>query len=404
MQIATVVARYGVNETRFANDTWGWVAPLGSETFLQRDNKVLMAAAPRNAAFLSEKVQKEGLKSLQTSMAFFNYQQPAPNWEIYADGRRITKLPYVSRAGVKIAIRDGATFFAVTPLPGTDLGGGNTVVLREGTAQEWNKITFKPALVIDSYNLRSERPIPNPDWNRIYKAFGGFALELADSSDYPSFEQFQEHLARSVVQTQFESPANALASYKSGKDIFGTKRSVVGEELKLVDPKVNGHAVFLPKGLLRDTTTSVQGTAATIEKLGAVLRGDDGRMKFLQVEPKSNTFVGWNPLPDLAKYSLVVPGGIKIQSDGRIGLTKVQINPRENRVAVTHAWREGQERDPAAATALVLTGFNAPPSVELNGINQKDIAMRTILGANAYLIPLQPTMKSITEMEKALAE
>ena len=83
-------------------------------------------------------------------MAFFNYQQPGPSWEIYVDGQRITQLPYMTHAGAKITIHDGATFFGVIPLPGTDLGGGNTVVLREGTAQEWNRIIFKPALIIDS--------------------------------------------------------------------------------------------------------------------------------------------------------------------------------------------------------------------------------------------------------------
>ena len=402
--IVTVVARYGVNETRFANDEWGWIAPVGSETFLQYDNKVLMAASPRDANFLREKVKKEGLKSLQTSIALFNYQRPAPDWKIYVDGIRITKLPYMTRAGARITIHDGSTFFSVIPLSGTDLGGGNTVVLREGTAQEWNKIIFKPALIIDSYNLKSERGIANPDWDQIKKAVGGFAFELADSSDYPTFEAFQNHVAHTVVQTQFDDPNKASASYRSGNDMLETKLSEIGAELKLAYPKVNGRSAFLPPGLLRDTTTSIQGTAATIEKLGAVLRGDEGRMKFLQVEPKSGTFVGWNPLPDLAKFSLIVPGGSKIQSDGRIGLARVLVNPRENRVTVTHVWREGQERDQTAATALVLTGFNAPPAVELNGTIQNDLATRTIRGANAYLIPLQPTMKSEAEMERALAE
>jgi hypothetical protein len=402
--IVTVFARYGVNETRFANDSWGWIAPLGSETFLQHDNKVLMAATPRDASSLRDKVRKEGLKSLQTSIAFFNYQQPAPDWQIYVDGQRITQLPYTTHSGARITIRDGATFFGVIPLPGKDLGGGNTVVLREGTAQEWNKIIFKPALVIDSYNFRSERAVINPDWDRIKKAFGGFTFELADGSDYPSFEAFQKHLAGTIVQAYFEDPGNASASYKSGNDILETKLSAVGGELTLVEPKVNGRSAVLPLGILRDTTTSVQGKSATIEKLGAVLRGDEGRMKFLQVEPKSNTIIGWNPLPDLEKFFLLVPGGFKIQSDGRIGLGRVQVNTRENRIIVSHAWREGQERDPTSATALVLTGFNKPPTVELNGAVQADLATRMIHGDLAYIVPLRTTMKSVTEMEKALAQ
>ena len=148
-ELVTVVAGYGINDTRFANDSWGVITTVGSETFLQHDNKVLMLARPRYSNFLREKAEKEGLKSLQASIGFFNYQQPAINWEIYVDGKRVTRLPYTARAGAKITIRDGVSFFGVVPLPGTDLGGGNTVVLREGTPQEWNKITFKPALVIE---------------------------------------------------------------------------------------------------------------------------------------------------------------------------------------------------------------------------------------------------------------
>ena len=403
-EIVTVLARYGVNETRFANDAGGWITPLGSETFLQHDNKLLMVASPRDASYLRDKVQKEGLNSLQSSIALFNYQQPAPDWEIYVNGQHITQLPYIVHAGARITIRDGVTFFGIIPLPGTDLGGGNTVVLRDGTAQEWNKITFKPALVIDSYNLKSEGAVARPDWDRISKAYGGFALELADSSDYVSFEAFQEHLAGTTVQTNFADPSNASVSYRSGDDILETKLSAVGGELTLIEPRVNGRSAFLPPGILRDTTTSVQGTAATIEKLDAVLHGDDGRMKFLQVEPQSRTFVAWNPLPNLTTFSLLVPTGLKVRSDGRIGLARVQISPLGNRVVVSHAWSEAQDQDSSAATALVLTGFNKPPTVEFNGVVQTGLATRTIGGDLAYIIPLQTAVRSGAEMERALAK
>ena len=71
---------------------------------------------------------------------------------------------------------------------------------------------------------------------------------------------------------------------------------------------------------------------------------------------------------------------------------------------VTHAWRAEQERDPTAATALILTGFKAPPSVEFNGEARTNLVTRLIHGDLAYLVPLQATMKSQTEMEKALGE
>jgi hypothetical protein len=403
-EIVTVLARYGVNESGFANDAGGWIAPYGSETFLQHDNKALMLASPRDTNFLRDKVQKEGLKSLQTSLALFNYQQEVPDWEIYVDGERITKLPHVARAGVKIAIRDGATFFGVSTVSGTDLGGGATVVLREGTPQEWNRIVFKPALVVDSYNFRSERGVANPDWDRIKQAFGGFALELADSSDYPSFEAFQKHLASTVVQSHFDDPNDATASYKSGDDVIETKLSTSNGELVLVEPKINGRPAGLPVGILRDTTTSVQGSKKQIEKLGAVLRGDEGHMKFLQVEPISSTFVGWNPLPDLSKFSLLLPNGTRIQSDGGLGLARVQVSVPENQLKVSHSWSAGQEHNPGAATTLVLTGFKMPPAVEFNGVTQTNLSTCLINGSLAYLVPLQATTKSADEIEKGLAD
>jgi len=284
------------------------------------------------------------------------------------------------------------------------LGGGNRVVLREGTAQVWDKITFKPALVIDSYNLRSESAVASPDWDRIKKALGGFAVELADRSDYPSFEAFEDHLAGAAVQINFDKSRAGSVLYKSGNDVLETKLATVAGELTLVDPKVNGRPAFLPPRILRDTTTSVQGMTAAVEKMGAVLRGGDGRMKFLQVEPKSHTYIAWNPLPDLETFSFLVPGGIKVRADGGLGLARVEVNPVANRVDVSQAWREGQTQDKSAASALVLTGFSKPPIVEYNGVVQKELATRIIHGERAYLIPLQATMKSTPEMEKALAE
>ena len=397
--VVTVLARYGMNDTRFANDAAGWIAPIGSETFLQHDNKVLMLASPRNATWLRERAAKEGIQSLQTSIAFFNYQQPDPTWEIYVDGNRVSHLPFTARSSAKISIRDGVSYIGVVPLVGTDLGGGNVVVLREGTAQKWDNIIFKPALVIDSYNLKSNDPIINPDWDRIDKTFGGFAIELSDSEDYSSFEAFQEHLASTEVQTGFAAPFTLSVTYKSGKDIIQTNAVKTRDELALIQPKVNGRPGFLPAGVLRDTSTSIQGDAIAIEKLGAVLRGEQGRMKFLQVEPKSGTFVGWNPLPDLANFSLEVPGGMKVRSDGRLGLARVLVNPGENRVEITQAWGEGQQT-PDTASALVLTGFEAAPSVKFNGSIETNLITKTIGGERAFLVPLGRTVRSDDQIEK----
>jgi hypothetical protein len=400
--VVTVVTRYGINNTRFTNEAWGWINPVGLETYLQHDNKVVMLATPRDSKYVRDQVQKEGLKSLQSSIALFNYQLPNPSWEIFVDDAPITALPYTARAGAKIAIRDGISFFGVVTAPATDLGGGNVVVLREGTAQEWNKIVFKPALVIDCYNLRSDQPVSHPDWSRIEKAFSGVALEVADTGDYSSFEEFKTHLASTELELRFDGGANAVVSFKSGSDILQSGVTI-GKEFKLVDPTVNGQSALLPAGVLRDTTTSIQGDAVTIEKGGAVLKGEQGRMKFLQMEPKSGTFVAWNPLPDLARFSFAVDG-INIRADGRLGMARVAVNPRTRRVEVSHAWREGQDQEPDAASALILTGFATAPTVELNGVAVKKLPTEVIDSRLAYIIPLRETVRPINELEKALRD
>jgi hypothetical protein len=259
---------------------------------------------------------------------------------------------------------------------------------------------FKPALVIDCYNLRSDQAVLHPDWSRIEKALSGVALEVADTGDYASFEEFRKHLASTQLELRLDGGANASVSFKSASDVLRSGIAI-GKELKLVDPTVNGQSALLPAGVLRDTTTSIQGDAATIEKAGAVLKGEQGRMKFLQIEPKSGTFVAWNPLPDLARFSFAVDG-ISVRADGRLGMARVAVNPRNRSVEIDHAWQEGQNEDPGRASALILTGFASPPTVKFNGVVAKKLATEVIDNRLAYIVPLRNAARPINEMEKAL--
>ena len=65
------------------------------------------------------------------------------------DGRRITELPHGCKAGHRIVIRDGVTYIGITPLPGSDLGRTEEVVLREGEQQDYlNSHKATAALVV----------------------------------------------------------------------------------------------------------------------------------------------------------------------------------------------------------------------------------------------------------------
>jgi hypothetical protein len=77
---------------------------------------------------------------------------------------------------------------------------------------------------------------------------------------------------------------------------------------------------------------------------------------------------------------------------------------RRLRRIISAAGRAGQDQDPDAATALVLTGFAMPPAVEFNGTVQKNLTTRVIDGHLVYIIPLRDATKSTIEMEKALRD
>jgi hypothetical protein len=386
--LVTVVARFGVNDSGFANDAWGWIAPLGTQTTLQHDNKAMFFGGPRDASFLRERVQKEGLRSLQNSLAFFNYEKPIPSWEIFVDGQRVTRLPFITRANARIIIRDGVIYFGVIPLKSTELGkGSGEVLLREGTSQVWNGISFKPALVIDSYNLRSEAEVA-PDWAQISKALGGFAVEIGDAADYSTLQDFREHMDRVAIEVRTTETGSVEFEYQSDRDRLETDLSGLGRELALVEPKINGTSASLHPGIQRDTTIAIQGSAARLEKLGAVLDGDEGKTRFLQVAPKSETFVAWNPLPDLSQFALALPDKRKIEADGRIGLTRLEIKATENRIAIQQAWKPGQDQQSGVAQRFVLTGFGVAPTVELNG-KEVLVGEENLMGKKIFVVPLR---------------
>ncbi|MCX5674892.1 MAG: hypothetical protein NTX87_07775 [Planctomycetota bacterium] len=115
----------------------------------------------------------------------------------------------------------------------------------------------------------------------------------------------------------------------------------------------------------RDTTLSQISRTERIEKGGAVLAVESGRLACVEFEPISGTFVGYTPLPDPTAWKLEVPGGITVEPDGKVGLMRVTLCPRENRITVEQAHRPG-DAPTGLATALRVRGMTQP-KVILNG-------------------------------------
>jgi hypothetical protein len=320
-----------------------------------------------------------------------------------------------ARQGQRITIRDGVSYVGVIALPATDLGRNAEVMLEEGDEQELQKIKIRPALVIHSYNLRSAKPqttakTPEPaKFEAFEKAHAGFFVELGDEKEHGDFAAFQKHFdgvkvaldeqaAKSTVQVRCTSGPDTLEAVARLTPRTGDNR-VLG----FVQCRVNGKDPYLPDDLDRDTTLTQQGLRNRLEKNGAVLRTGAGRAAYLQTEPVSGTYAGFNPLPDLTRWSLEVPGGVTVRADGSLGLARVIVRPKEKQLWIDHAAKEEQQ-GPELARVLFVTGLSGQPIVERNGRKvDKGITPATVSGQAGFIIPLTEEMPDAV-VKKVLAE
>jgi len=282
-----------------------------------------------------------------------------------------------AKYGQRFTIKDGVTFIGIIPLPGaTDLGRDAEVVLSdEGELTEMQGGgKLKTSLVLNLYNYRANTFL---DRNRadLDEAWGGFALEISDSTEFKDFAAFQKHVANAKVESRWEAAERTVhAKLVSGGDTIeaGFKPGYTGNWDKQAPTdqcfpyrRVNGAWPYLAKDVERETTLAQFSRTGRAEKGGAVLTVDSGRMACVECEPVSGTFVGYTPLPDATKWKFEVPGGITVEPDGKVGLLRVTVCPSENRIVVDHALRPG-EPITGMATALRLRGM-VKPKVLLNG-------------------------------------
>ncbi len=387
--LGTMTMRYGVNTTPLVNATYGWMHPLGCQAALQHKNKLLVLTSPFNNDSVKS-LAKDGLYSLQSTIGLYNFEQPR-SWEIFVDGQPVTRLPFTCKQGQKLTIHDGVSYLGIIPLPATDLGRTAEVTLSEGTPQEWHG-TWQATLVIDSYNLKQDQPVANPDWAAYSQAYGGFVFEFGDAAEYGDFAAFQKHLQEATLETRWEADQLTYhVAYQSGPDRLemGAKSGYEGGATPglFAYRRVNGEWPYLAPGLDRDTTLTQQGRTGRLEKNGAVLTAEPGRMAYLQTEPTTGTYAGFNPLPDPTLWSLQTPGGVTVTADGRLGLARVVVRPEENRLWVDYAVRDDQHTTDMA-TALVVYGLDQRANVERNGEPCRDARTMTVDGKAALVIPL----------------
>jgi hypothetical protein len=387
--LVTMNVRYGLNRTQFVNAAPGFIEAMGQQAVLQHKNKMLIVANPSTTDWLKNKVAKEGLESLQSSLVLFNYQS-SPTWEIYVDGTKVTSLPYKVKLGQRITIKDGVSYLGIIPLPATNLGRTDEIVLRSGDEQTFQNVKYQAALVIDSFNLKrtSAEKVASPtELQKLEKSFNGFVVELGDSTEYDSFAAFQQHMRQAKLNAKWDaSKTRVQVKYASGKDRLEGVFQATASLRTLTDCKINGRPAYLSRGLLRDTTLSQQGKGGELRKNGAVFKTDSGVTAYLRTDPTTGTFMALNPTPTPTSWFFSMPGNVTVGADRRMGLAKVIVRPKENKVWIDYAHKEGQSD---LATSLRIGGLTSEPKVIRNGQLVRDkLTTKRMDGKMVYVIPL----------------
>ena len=408
-QLGTLILRYGINRTEMldsilhgtkSHNPNGSVGTQGGHTVaVQHRNKMVVLTSPYpKLEYRGGRPVPERVTSLQTSVGLLNYE-PRPSWQVFVDGRKVDALPFSARMSQRITIRDGVTYIALIPVPATDLGRDTEVVLAAdgqptrmqggGTTQE--------ALRIHAYNYRSDTPLDRGRAD-VDLAYGGFVIEMGDAAEYEDFAAFQRHVRDAKLDARWDAAAKTLhLAYRSGGDTIelGYRPGYKGDWNHKVPTdqvfpyrRVNGRWPYLPKGIDRDSTLTVQGNRGRLEKNGAVLTCEPGKMAYVQTEPRSGTYAGFNPFPDPTHWTFAVPGGVVVRADGKLSIARIVVRPKERRLWVDYAVRDDQQGDDMAR-ALVVSGLNGEPTVDLNGKRLAKLPAVTIDGRKATIIPLR---------------
>lgn len=413
--IGTLLVRYGHNETRMLTQHGGVVTPqVGLLTTLQHDNALIVLGTPSQNL---GNVDPDDVTSLQTTVGLFSFEA-TPGWELFVDGARVEDLPVRLEAGQRITLRDGVSFVGIVPLPSTDLGRRDEIVIHGDAPVEQLQGGGEaaPTLVINQYNYQSARPLSEAgiDSKVLDQATGGFIIKVSDTSEVADFAAFQSLIDGISMQSEWDRAGGTLSV---AADVDGDRLEMqfrpaeyrtrgLGAGGFMADRvlpyrRVNGEWPYLPRGLDRDTDLTQMGTGGRLEKNGAVLTCEPGRMAYLQTEPITETYAGFNPLPDPTLWALSLPGGARIEADGRVGLMRVIARPSENRLSIDYALKPGQTGDHMASELLVF-GFDRQPVVEINAQAGPRRLSRVRVGRErAWRIPL-PDAPERRERARAL--
>ncbi|MBL7040795.1 MAG: hypothetical protein ISR77_19330 [Pirellulaceae bacterium] len=366
---------------------------------LQHHNKMIHVVRPLEKVFAAESL-KEGIHSFSSRILAYMYAE-AEDRELWIDDKRITSYPITAKQGDVITLGDGVSYVGLIPLPATDLGRDTEVEIRFDY----------PRLELESFVLKTGDPLPSNDdtWAKLRDATAGWIIEMGDHTEHGSFQEFRTHMRAAKVARRWDAAEKVLhVGYTSGGDQLelgvncGYVRTETSE--RYIRPRdlltyfrVNGQNPWPPIEIDLDSPIGQLGTAARLEKAGAVLETAKGQMALLKVERVTGTYTAINPFIDPTPLRLTTPDGAMLKTDGPASMTRIHFRPNESKLWIdyripppegdkavemlfkesqtTHPWYQRYFRDGVDVTKahqqsarfLLVTGIDDQPIVVLNG-------------------------------------
>jgi hypothetical protein len=377
-QLGVLIGRLGINRTELLDSIWhsskqrnpnGIVGMQGGPTCaVQQRNRLVVLTSPGKGLPYPDRTAPDAVTSIQTTLGLLAVTTPV--LEIYVDGKPAT-VPVQVKAGQRIVIRDGVALLGIIPLPGTDLGRDVEVeIVADGQSTEMQGGgKMAETLRINAYTYKGA-PLAKEEWssNRVDEAWGGYCIQAADTSEYKDAAAFDAALAKGTIDCAWDAARRqvhltwALGGETLACDFVPLAR--VAQPTTNLFPRrtVNGQWLYLAPGVERECNLSAMGNSGHFEKNGALFDGEAGRMGSLLTDPKHGIYEAWNPFPDPTALALTLPTGARVATQGKVGITRITVFTRENRVEI-----DGATPGPDRAAMAVLSGFPPNPTVLLNG-------------------------------------
>ena len=349
-----------INICDLVTSSGGGPPRAGSLFTVQHDNRAIVFAKPptTGSSLQEQQIGKGELATIGSVMGLWMLDTER-RWRLFVNGdeKSPSDLPMTLKAGDILSLQDGPTFIGIRPLPATGLDRPEQAKIvvalgGYGGTPETTRIRLEPTLTIANMNKIGGEPLDRSLYDqRGYgrTAFGGFVVEFGDTEGFADAAAFHRHLKSGSLDITRSALDRVNVSYRTGSDRLEAEFStevqevyahfpiVPGSQIQAIAKRtLNGMSILPPQGIDRDSNWSQQGTTGRLEKNGAVLETERGRMAYLIAEPGGRGVLAYNLVPDPTSWRLTLPGGREIRADGKAGLLRVEVDTDARLVTIDH--------------------------------------------------------------------